>query len=152
MPESFCQMADNRQRISLNRGTPFRKACLKGGAGAVPAGGIANPHPGGSGAPLGRQKDRSARSSLDWTGPRRAKHPPQPRPRKRGSGAEPEAVATALASAVAKRRKASAPRNWRAAAKADELRRLRILVCDARTMVGMRLSALRLPFLPEASL
>ncbi len=26
------------QRISLNRGTPFRKACLKGGARAVPAG------------------------------------------------------------------------------------------------------------------
>jgi hypothetical protein len=51
----------------------------------------------------------------------REKHPPQPRPRKRGSGAEPEAVATALASAAAKRRKASAPRNWRAAAKADEL-------------------------------
>ena len=67
---------------------PFRKACLKGGAGAVPAGGIANPHPGGSGAPLGRQKDRSAGSPLDWTSVRQAKHLLLPRPRKRGSGAE----------------------------------------------------------------
>jgi len=30
-------------RISLNRGTPFRKACLKGGAGAVPAGRVMHP-------------------------------------------------------------------------------------------------------------
>ena len=29
---------------------------LQGGAGAVPPGGIANPHPGGSGTPLGRHK------------------------------------------------------------------------------------------------
>ena len=53
-------------RISLNRGTPFRKACLKGGAGAVPAGGIANPHPGGFGHRPGRHYDRSARCSLHW--------------------------------------------------------------------------------------
>jgi hypothetical protein len=33
--------------------------------GAVPAGGIANPHSGGSGAPVDRQKDRSARSALN---------------------------------------------------------------------------------------
>jgi hypothetical protein len=31
----------------------------------VPAGGIANPHPGGPGSPVGRQKDRSARSALN---------------------------------------------------------------------------------------
>jgi hypothetical protein len=44
--------------------------------------------PGGFGTPLGRQKDRSAGSPLDWTSPRQAKHLLQPRPRKRGSGAE----------------------------------------------------------------
>ncbi len=54
----------------------------------MPAGGIANPHPGGFGTPLGRQKDRSAGSPLDWTSVRQAKHLLLPRPRKRGSGAE----------------------------------------------------------------
>jgi hypothetical protein len=33
--------------------------------GAVPAGGIANPHPGGFGSPVDRHKDRSARSVLN---------------------------------------------------------------------------------------
>ena len=44
--------------------------------------------PGGFGTPLGRQKDRSAGSPLDWTSPRQAKLLLQPRPRKRGSGAK----------------------------------------------------------------
>jgi hypothetical protein len=61
------------------------------------------------------------------------KTPAQPRPRKRGSGAEPDVVATALASAAVERRKASAPRIWRASApvSADN--------------GWMRLSALRFP-------
>src|ERR1700733_271924 len=45
---------------------PFRTACRKQRRrGAVPAGGIANPHPGGFGSPVNRQKDRSARSVLN---------------------------------------------------------------------------------------
>jgi hypothetical protein len=43
-------------------------------------------------------------------------------------------------------------RQWRAAAQQMSWRRLRTLVCACAAMVGMRLSALRLPLLPEASL
>ena len=105
----ICPYFSYNPRISLIEGAflggkPEKRS--EGGARAR----ICSPLPGGSGAPLGRHKDRSARSSLDWTSPRRAKHPPQPRPRKRGSGAEPMLVATGLASAAAKRRKAGAPR------------------------------------------
>jgi hypothetical protein len=45
-----------------------------------------------------------------------------------------------------KRRKAGAPPKMARSRAADEWRRLRTLASDARHMVGMRLSALRLPF------
>jgi hypothetical protein len=71
--------------------------------------GWGNLFPGGSGAPLDRQKDRSAGSPLDWTSPRQAKHLPQPRSRKRGSGAE-SAGYDRFGECRGERRKASGPR------------------------------------------
>ena len=47
---------------------------------------------------------------------RRAKHPPKPSPRKQGSGAEPRGEQP-VASPAVERRKASAPRKERAAAR-----------------------------------
>ncbi len=88
------------------RGTPFRKACLKGGAGAVPAGGIANPHPGGFGHRTGRHYDL-ARKVLAALAPGGLPFAPG-KSRKRGP--ELSQGVRALASAAAKRRKASAPR------------------------------------------
>jgi hypothetical protein len=54
--------------------------------GVAPAGGRGRilPHPGGSGVPLGRHHDRSARSSLDWDRPMAGNARRMPRPRKRG--------------------------------------------------------------------
>jgi hypothetical protein len=49
---------------SLTEGA-CRPACRQVERGAVPAGGIANPHSGGSGAAVDRHKDRSARSALN---------------------------------------------------------------------------------------
>ena len=83
----------------------------------MPAGGIANPHSGGSGSPVDRQKDRSARSALNRRlGCKRAKHPRARDVGKPGSGAEPRLDAFGLASAAVRRRKAGAPPLWRAAA------------------------------------
>jgi hypothetical protein len=47
-------------RAPFRKGKPERRK-----RGAVPARGIANPLPGGSGSPVDRQKDRSARSVLN---------------------------------------------------------------------------------------
>jgi hypothetical protein len=143
-------VSDTSLRISLNRGTPFRKACLKGGAGAVPAGGLCTPHPGGSGAPLGRQKDRSAGSPLDWTSVRQAKPLLLPRPRKRGSGAESAGYGRCGEC------RGRAPEGERASDKARFRARAQVsgdTSCVARTVDGMRLSALRLPlYEPGANL
>ena len=128
----------------VNRGTPFRKACLKGGARAVPAGGIANPHPGGSGAPLGRQKDRSAGSPLDWTSVRQAKHLLLPRPRKRGSGAESAGYGR-IGECRGRAPEGERAPNWRASAPVHF--RMATSDCVARTVDGVRLSALRLPLM-----
>ena len=139
---TFVPVSATSLRISLNRGTPFRKACLKGGARAVPAGGIANPHPGGFGTPLGRQKDRSAGSPLDWTSVRQAKLLPLPRSRKRGSGAESAGYGR-FGECRGEAPEGERAPVWRASAPGHC--RMATSDCVARTVDGMRLSALRLP-------
>ena len=104
---------------SLTEGA-CRPACRQVERGAVPAGGIANPHSGGPGAPVDRQKDRSARSALnrrlEASGQNTCELETSGKP---GSGAEPRLDAFGLASAAVKRRKAGAshqdaqPRDWR---------------------------------------
>jgi hypothetical protein len=62
---------DNRHQYRYMRLTSFIKGRLSGRhageaeRGAMPAGGIANPHSGGPGSPVGRHKDRSAGSLLN---------------------------------------------------------------------------------------
>ena len=69
------------------RGTPFRKACLKGGAGAVPAGELPIA-PGRLWGTTRPAKGPVGGGPLDWTSVRQAKPLPLPRSRKHGSGAE----------------------------------------------------------------
>jgi hypothetical protein len=61
-----------RHYLAHSRDAVARHTRLRSKGGA--RGRICSPHSGGFGAPLGRQKERSARSSL--VRPRRAKHPP----------------------------------------------------------------------------
>ncbi len=98
----------------------------------MPAGGIANPHPGGFGTPLGRQKDRSAGSPLDWTSVRQAKLLLLPRPRKRGSGAESAGYGR-FGECRGEAPEGERAPVWRASAQQIGLRRLRRLVCGAHS-------------------
>ena len=109
----------------LREGTP------ESGASAVPARGFAI-RSRAIRTPPGRHKDRPARSSLDWRMGNAGRSASGHRPRKRGPELKPVGGNPADGKAAAKRRKAGAFRK-------DAPPRL------ARTMVGMRLSALRLP-------
>jgi hypothetical protein len=120
-----------RHYLAHSRDAVARHTRLRSKGGA-PAGGFAVRTRAALGHHLAGK--RTGLRGARWTGQAEAgKTPAQPRPRKRGSGAEPDVVATALASAAVERRKASAPRIWRASTP------------GSADNGWMRLSALRFP-------
>src|SRR5579863_3242635 len=96
--------------------------------------------PGRPWTPLVRQNDRSARSALDWDRRRRVT-PAGAGSQETRPGAEPMLVATGVASPRRSAGRRARP-VWRASAAMAAAAMLPIV---ARTMDGMRLSALRLP-------
>ena len=99
--------------------------------------------PGRPWTPLVRQNDRSARSALDWDRRRRVT-PAGAGSQETRPGAEPMLVATGVASPRRSAGRRARP-VWRASAQQTSGAYCVHLFAKARTMDGMRLSALRLP-------
>ena len=99
--------------------------------------------PGRPWTPLVRQNDRSARSALDWDRRRRVT-PAGAGSQETRPGAEPMLVATGVASPRRSAGRRARP-VWRASAQRTSGAYCVHLFAKARTMDGMRLSALRLP-------
>ena len=130
VPLTKVSISATQQRISLIEGR-LREGTPESGASAVPARGFAI-RSRATRTPPGRHQDRPARSSLYWRMGNAGCSASGRRPRKRGPELKPVGGNPANGKAAARRRKAGASRT-------DAPPR------SARTMVGMRLSALRLP-------